>query len=100
MSATFEFCASAWQNFLMRSPSCVSRRNFLLTTGAALLATKLPAQEPEPIIDIHQHTDYAGRSFDDIEEHLERGWTANPPAQGGEWTDMRDYAHLSEVKIR
>ena len=40
-----------------------SRREFLITAGA-LCATTCAGQEtaPEPIIDIHQHTNYSGRT--------------------------------------
>ena len=53
----------------MRSPSQLSRREFLLSTAAALIASKLSAQEPEPIIDIHQHTSYLARIDDDLVAH-------------------------------
>src|SRR4051812_21457497 len=41
-----------------------SRREFLLTTACALATVSLAAEEkaPEPIIDIHQHTNYSGRT--------------------------------------
>jgi predicted TIM-barrel fold metal-dependent hydrolase len=41
----------------------LSRRTFLASTAAALL----PASEP--VIDIHQHTSYAGRSDEELIEH-------------------------------
>ncbi len=46
----------------------MSRRAFLGTTAAALL---LPKTEPdtETIIDIHQHTNYSGRSDEDLIAH-------------------------------
>ena len=47
----------------------LSRRNFLLTTGAAFLAPRLSAQGVEPIIDIHQHTNYHARSNEDLIAH-------------------------------
>ena len=47
----------------------ISRRNFLLTTGAALLARSLDAAEAEPIFDIHQHTNYLARLDDDLIAH-------------------------------
>lgn len=47
-----------------------SRRTFLLSLAAASLAeTRLPAQTAEPIIDIHQHTNYSGRSDADLIAH-------------------------------
>lgn len=46
-----------------------SRRNFLLTTGAALLAPRLHSETAEPIIDIHQHTNYHARSNEDLIAH-------------------------------
>lgn len=42
-----------------------SRREFLAVMAAAPLA----AQTPEPIIDIHQHTNYTGRSDDELIRH-------------------------------
>src|SRR6185369_599106 len=50
----------------------IPRRNFLLTTaaaaaGAALARAQTPA--PEPIIDIHQHTDYSGRTDEEMIAH-------------------------------
>jgi len=54
----------------MLSPRPVSRRDFLLASAAALAVTRLgfaadvtnaSAAKPEPIIDIHQHTNYGGK---------------------------------------
>ncbi len=51
----------------MTSPRPVSRRDFLLTSAAALatarlgLAADTATAKPEPIIDIHQHTNYGGK---------------------------------------
>lgn len=43
----------------------LSRRDFLLRSAAALASARLgfaaPAAAPEPIIDIHQHTNYGGK---------------------------------------
>lgn len=54
----------------------VSRRTFIAGTGLLLAATSLKLKgaglsmfEPEPIIDIHQHTDYMGRSHEDLMAH-------------------------------
>lgn len=46
----------------MNSPSPLTRRDFLRGTAALALATPLAraAAAPEPIIDIHQHTNYGG----------------------------------------
>ena len=52
----------------MTSPRPLSRREFLLSASAALVTTRLaaaaelaaPAAVAEPIIDIHQHTNYGG----------------------------------------
>ncbi len=48
-----------------------SRRDFLAGTAALLASTQLPATavEAEPIIDIHQHTIYHGRSDDQMLAH-------------------------------
>lgn len=56
-------------NLPMNAPSRLSRRNFLLTTGAALLAPRMAAAPAEPIIDIHQHTNYHARSNEDLIAH-------------------------------
>ena len=53
----------------MPNPPRISRRNFLLTTGAALLARSLDAAEAEPIFDIHQHTNYLARIDEDLIAH-------------------------------
>ena len=45
-----------------------------------------------------RNPEYAGRSFEDVEEHLERGWTGNDATQGSDWTDMRDYARTAYVR--
>src|SRR5437868_2579184 len=52
----------------------VSRREFLISTAGLLLAGKLEgesqsAQAAEPVIDIHQHTHYSGRSDQDLIAH-------------------------------
>jgi predicted TIM-barrel fold metal-dependent hydrolase len=52
--------------------SSVSRRNFLLTTATGALAAGLPLAGSatwEPIIDIHQHTDYGGRTDEEMIAH-------------------------------
>ncbi len=46
----------------------MNRRNFLGVTAAAA-ATALPAQTAQPILDIHQHTDYSGRPDDVMLKH-------------------------------
>lgn len=45
-----------------------------------------------------RNPEYGGRSFDDIEEHLERGWTGNAATQDSDWKDMRDYARTAYVR--
>lgn len=52
----------------MRAP-CISRRHFLLTASAALAASQLRAETTEPVIDIHQHTNYLARLDDDLVAH-------------------------------
>ena len=49
----------------------IPRRNFLFTAAAAAAATLARAQDPapEPIIDIHQHTDYSGRTDEQMIAH-------------------------------
>ena len=51
----------------MNPGSPLSRRNFLVSAATAVLATRLATRAPaadaaaEPIIDIHQHTNYGGK---------------------------------------
>ncbi len=49
----------------------IHRRDFLLTAAAATAASFARAQSavPEPIIDIHQHTDYSGRTDEQMIAH-------------------------------
>jgi len=49
----------------------LSRRSFLLTMSSALRAraASVPARAAEPIIDIHQHTNYSGRSDAELIAH-------------------------------
>src|SRR5438309_1104325 len=42
----------------------ISRRDFL-----AAMAAPFAAQSPEPIIDIHQHTNYTGRTDEELVRH-------------------------------
>ena len=46
-----------------------SRREFLRTSGSALLASAFGGQAREPIIDIHQHVGYTGRPDDVLLAH-------------------------------
>ncbi len=39
-----------------------------------------------------QNPDYRGRSFDEVEPDLQRGWTNDLSAQHGDWSRNRDYA--------
>ena len=45
-----------------------------------------------------RNPEYAGRSFEDIEPHLERGWTGNAAVEGSDWNEMRDYARTAYVR--
>src|SRR5437763_8327597 len=47
----------------MRSNHAISRRTFLAAAGAAL------AHSAEPVIDIHQHTPYSGRTDEELVQH-------------------------------
>jgi predicted TIM-barrel fold metal-dependent hydrolase len=49
----------------------LNRRDFIKKSSIALSSLTLgfPSFEKEPIIDIHQHTDYAGRSHEDLIHH-------------------------------
>ncbi len=39
-----------------------------------------------------RNPDYSGRSFDDVETDLQRGWTNDVAAKHGDWTSVRPYA--------
>jgi hypothetical protein len=39
-----------------------------------------------------RNPDYAGRSFDEVESDLQRGWTGDVAARHGDWTSVRPYA--------
>ena len=45
-----------------------------------------------------RNPEYAGRPFEDIEPHLERGWTGNEAVDGSDWNEMRDYARTAYVR--
>jgi len=47
----------------------MTRRNFLLTTAAACGPCLAQGEAREPIIDIHQHTDYRGRTDEQMLAH-------------------------------
>jgi len=47
----------------------LTRRSFLAGAGAAIGAAPLVSQSAEPIIDIHQHTNYTGRGDDELIRH-------------------------------
>jgi uncharacterized protein len=46
----------------------ITRRQFLLSSAAAL-ATAAASADDDPVIDIHQHTDYQGRTDDELIAH-------------------------------
>ena len=54
-------------------PAQLTRRTFLCSTVCALAAVRLPAAEAlapdEPVIDIHQHTTYSGRTNEQLIAH-------------------------------
>ena len=48
----------------------ISRRAFIATTCSVFIPDVLSAQQPtEPIIDLHQHTNYVGRSDEALVAH-------------------------------
>jgi hypothetical protein len=44
--------------------------------------------------------DYVGRSFDEIEPDLERGWSSEVRSRHGEWAAVRDYARDAYARGR
>lgn len=88
----------------MKTPRSISRRNFL--TGSTVLLTGpvwklfdnlLPEFNPDPIIDIHQHTDYHGRTNKQLLAHqramristtvLLPSWRPDDALSGNEWLE-------------
>jgi uncharacterized protein len=49
--------------------SAFSRREFLVTSASAAAAVAIAQDAPEPVIDIHQHTDYSGRTDEQLIAH-------------------------------
>ena len=47
-----------------------------------------------------RNPDYAGRSFDDVEPDLQRGWTPEVSARYGAWHEVRDYARSAYDRSR
>lgn len=45
-----------------------------------------------------RNPEYAGRSFEDIEPHLELGWNGNAAMEAGDWSAMRNYARTAYVR--
>lgn len=45
-----------------------------------------------------RNPEYAGRSFEEIEPDLQRGWTGNADVDGTDWNEMRDYARTAYVR--
>ena len=45
-----------------------------------------------------RNPDYAGRSFDEIEPDLQRGWSSDANNTGADWVEMRDYARTAYVR--
>ena len=46
-----------------------------------------------------RNPDYTGRSFDEIEPDLQRGWSSDANSTGGaDWAEMRDYARTAYVR--
>ena len=49
--------------------SPLSRRDFLFTAAAAAASLAVAEDAPEPVIDIHPHTDYSGRTDEQLIAH-------------------------------
>ena len=47
----------------------LSRRDFLFTAASAAASLAIADDPPEPVIDIHQHTDYSGRTDEQLIAH-------------------------------
>ena len=47
----------------------LSRRDFLFTAASAAASLAIADDAPEPVIDIHQHTDYSGRTDEQLVAH-------------------------------
>ena len=47
-----------------------------------------------------RNPDYTGRSFDEVEGDLRRGWSDDVAAQHGDWPSVRDYARAAFDRAR
>lgn len=47
-----------------------------------------------------RNPDYQGRSFDEVESDLRRGWTPEVSARYGKWDEVRDYARSAYDRSR
>jgi hypothetical protein len=47
-----------------------------------------------------RNPEYAGRSFDEVETDLQRGWTGDVAAKHGDWTAVRPYARTAYERGR
>ena len=66
------------------------RRDFSTTTRTGSYDVAQPAYHLGHVAGMNP--EYQGRSFDDIEPHLRRGWTDDVSSRSGDWNDVRDYA--------
>jgi uncharacterized protein (TIGR02271 family) len=65
-------------------------RDRFSTTGGNDYETARPAYQLGHVAG--QNPDYEGRSFEEIEPDLRRGWTGDVAASSGNWENVRDYA--------
>jgi len=65
-------------------------RERFATTGRGDYETARPAYQLGHVAG--QNPDYEGRSFEEIEPDLRRGWTGDVAASAGDWENVRDYA--------
>jgi hypothetical protein len=71
------------------SPNHLADRSYA-DVSAAYVAGHLAGRNPE----------YAGRSFEQIEPDLQRGWSDEVAAQVGEWTTVREFARTAFDRAR
>lgn len=80
---------AAFQEHYASSPARLADRTFD-SVRPAYAAGHLAGRNP----------DYAGRSFEEVEDDLRRGWSGDVAARHGEWPAMRGYARAAFDRSR
>lgn len=78
------------------------RKHYTSTTGSTSYDTARPSYQLGHVAGLNP--EYAGRSFEEVEPQLRRGWTDDMRAQYGDWNDVRGnvsnaYDHSQEQRL-